>query len=180
MPIGLDYFEDWPERPNCGHFFGGAHWYGSDTASPIFVFAALANSPEYDSKRTGCSKEVLRELALKGIRYLCFTHDTGPAECIRPQKSLGNPRTWGTKWGERGRGFFPESQCGTNVADIALTALLLGEYGGRRDLGHDRAHARRLCRAVWRHGSRRAAFTPIPRWKRTAGRPAAWPRLSVS
>ncbi len=127
VPIGLNYFEDWPERPNCGHFFGGAHWYGSDTASPIFVFAALANSPEYDSKRTGCSKEVLRELALKGIRYLCFTHDTGPAECIRPQKSLGNPRTWGTKWGERGRGFFPESQCGTNVADIALTALMLGD-----------------------------------------------------
>ena len=28
VPIGLDYFEDWPERPNCGHFFGGAHWYG--------------------------------------------------------------------------------------------------------------------------------------------------------
>ena len=33
VPIGLNYFEDWPERPNCGHFFGGAHWYGSDTAS---------------------------------------------------------------------------------------------------------------------------------------------------
>ena len=23
VPIGLNYFEDWPERPNCGHFFGG-------------------------------------------------------------------------------------------------------------------------------------------------------------
>ncbi|MCE2438869.1 MAG: hypothetical protein J4F39_05525 [Candidatus Latescibacteria bacterium] len=126
VPVGLSYFEDWPERPNCGHFFGGAHWYGSDTAGPAFVFAALANSPEYDSKRTGCSKEELRELALKGIRYLCFTHDTGPAECIRPEKSLGNPRTWGTKWGERGRGFFPESQCGTNLSDVGLTALLLG------------------------------------------------------
>ena len=126
VPVGLSYFEDWPERPNCGHFFGGAHWYGSDTAGPAFVFAALANSPEYDSKRTGCSKEELRELALKGIRYLCFTHDTGPAECIRPEKSLGNPRTWGTKWGERGRGFFPESQCGTNLSDVALTALMLG------------------------------------------------------
>ena len=45
VPIGLNYFEDWPERPNCGHFFGGAHWYGSDTAGPAFVFAALANSP---------------------------------------------------------------------------------------------------------------------------------------
>ncbi len=126
VPVGLSYFEDWPERPNCGHFFGGAHWYGSDTAGPAFVFAALANSPEYDSKRTGCSKEELRELALKGIRYLCFTHDTGPTECIRPEKSLGNPRTWGTKWGERGRGFFPESQCGTNLSDVALTALMLG------------------------------------------------------
>ncbi len=127
VPIGLDYFEDWPERPNCGHFFGGAHWYGSDTAGPAFVFAALANSPEYDAQRTGCSKKELREIALKGIRYLCYTHDTGPADCIRPEKSLGNPRTWGTKWGERGRGFFPESQCGTNLSDVGLVALLLGD-----------------------------------------------------
>ena len=126
-PVGLSYFEDWPDRPNCGHFFGGAHWYGSDTVGPAFVFAVLANSPEYDARCTGCSKKELREIALKGIRYLCYTHDTGPADCIRPEKSLGNPRTWGTKWGERGRGFFPESQCGTNLSDVGLTALLLGD-----------------------------------------------------
>ena len=83
--------------------------------------------PEYDEKRTGCSKKELREIALKGIRYLCYTHDTGPADCIRPEKSLGNPATWGTKWGERGRGFFPESQCGTNLSDVGLVALLLGD-----------------------------------------------------
>jgi hypothetical protein len=126
VPIGLQYFEEWPQRPNCGHFFGGCHWYGSDTAGPLFAFAALASSPEYDAARTGCSKKELKEIALKGIRYLCFTHDSGPADCIRPKKSLGNRRTWGTKWGEKGRGFFPESQCGPNMADIAIAALLLG------------------------------------------------------
>ncbi len=126
VPIGLQYFEEWPQRPNCGHFFGGCHWYGSDTAGPLFAFAALASSPEYDREKTGCSKKELREIALKGIRYLCFTHDSGPADCIRPGKSLGNRRTWGTKWGEKGRGFFPESQCGPNMADLAIAALLLG------------------------------------------------------
>ena len=127
IPIGLEYFEDWPTRPNCGHFFGGAHWYGSDTAAPALAFAAAASSPDFDPKRAGCSKKELREIVLKSIRYLCFTHDSGPKDCIRPEKSLGNPRTWGTKWGERGRGFFPESQCGTNIALLGVTALLIGD-----------------------------------------------------
>ena len=126
VPVGLQYFEEWPQRPNCGHFFGGCHWYGSDTAGPLFTFAVLASSPQYDAAKTGCSRKELKEIALKGIRYLCFTHDSGPKDCIRPKKSLGNRRTWGTKWGEKGRGFFPESQCGPNMADIAIAALLLG------------------------------------------------------
>ena len=27
-PIGVEYFAPWTERPECGHFFGGCHWYG--------------------------------------------------------------------------------------------------------------------------------------------------------
>ena len=23
--VGVEYFEEWPDRPNCGHFFGGCH-----------------------------------------------------------------------------------------------------------------------------------------------------------
>ena len=35
------------------------------------------------------------------------------------------PNTWGTKWGERGRGFFPESQCGGTIANMTTSALIL-------------------------------------------------------
>ena len=125
IPVGLEYFEDWPGRPNCGHFLGGCHWYGIETVSGSLAFALAASSPEYDERRGGCSREELRRTALKGIRYLCFTHDAGPADCVRPEKGLGRPENCGTKWGERGLGFFKESQCGTTVAGMGLVALLL-------------------------------------------------------
>jgi len=28
VPVALQAFNTWPERPHCGHFFGGTHWYG--------------------------------------------------------------------------------------------------------------------------------------------------------
>ena len=49
--VGLEYYEDWPDRPNCGHFLGGCHWYGSDTVGPAFTFALAASSPEFDAER---------------------------------------------------------------------------------------------------------------------------------
>jgi hypothetical protein len=125
--VGLEYYQDWPVRPNCGHFFGGCHWYGSDTVAGALTFAVAASAPGYDEEAGGCSRQELRELALRGIRYLCFTHDTGPPDCVRPAKGLGRPETWGNKWGERGRGYFPESQCGLNVSNLAMAALLLGD-----------------------------------------------------
>jgi len=124
VPVCLSYFEDWPVRPDCGHFFGGAHWYGNETSLPVKALALVGTSPEYDSSITGVSKEELRRIAIKGIRYLCFTHDTGPEDCVRPE-GLGRPEVWGTKWGERGRGFFPESQCGTTISNITSAALIL-------------------------------------------------------
>ncbi|MDA0745062.1 MAG: hypothetical protein O2954_00965 [bacterium] len=127
VPLGVRYFQDWPIRPNCGHFFGGCSWYGSETASTALTLAMVASSPEFDPKLCGASKKTLQEMALKGIRYLCFTHDTGPADCVRPEKGLGRPENCGTKWGERGKGFFRESQCGRYVAKIAIAALLLGD-----------------------------------------------------
>ncbi|MCE9589318.1 MAG: hypothetical protein K8S99_02205 [Planctomycetes bacterium] len=126
-PTGREYFSDWDVRPNCGHFLGGVHWYGAETVAGVLTFALLSTSPKYDERLGGCSREELVSMAVKGLRYLCFTHDTGPAECVRPAKGLGRPENQGTKWGERGKGFFMESQCGQTVAGMAISALLLGD-----------------------------------------------------
>lgn len=128
IPTGIEYFQEWPSRPNCGHFFGGAYWYGLETAVPLEVLALAISSPEYDEKLVGFSKEELIETAVKAIRYLCFTHDTGPEDCVRPKTGLGRPELCGTKWGERGRGFFPESQCGNTIANITISALILRRW----------------------------------------------------
>ena len=127
VPTGVRYFEEWPDRPNCGHFLGGVHWYGIETIAGAVTFAAAASSPEYNPKVGGCSRIELKRMALKALRYLCFTHDSGPADCIRPSTGMGKPEICGTKWGERGQGFFRESQCGTTVSGMAIVALLLGK-----------------------------------------------------
>ena len=125
LPFGAAQFAPWPDRPNCGHFFGGCHWYGTDTAGPAYACAVAASSPAYDERATGLSPKQLRAMALAGLRYLCFTHDTGPPDCLRPKVGRGRPETWGNKWGERGHGFFNESQGGNTIARLAKTALLL-------------------------------------------------------
>lgn len=120
-------FNDWPMRSNCGYFYGGCNWYGEETCAPAFVFALIASSPEYDPLLTGCTRHDLRLMAHKALRYLCFTHDTGPADCVRPAKALGRSDCCGTKWGERDKGFFMESQCGVTLGQMAITALLLND-----------------------------------------------------
>ena len=130
IPICMSYFSDWHMRPNCGHFFGGAHWYGNETSGPVKALALISTSPEYDEAVAGCSRDELRRIAVQGIRYLCFTHDTGPEDCVRPERGLGRPETWGTKWGERGKGFFRESQCGNTISNITSAsspAAIAGE-----------------------------------------------------
>jgi hypothetical protein len=131
IPVGVRYFADWPVRPDCGHFLGGCHWYGIESLSGALAFAAAASSPDYDPTVSGCSREELRTMAHKAIRYLCFTHDTGPVDCIRPAKGLGRAENFGTKWGERGLGFFRESQCGTTVSGLSIAARLLGDAVGK-------------------------------------------------
>lgn len=125
VPFGLRHFAPWPERPDCGHFFGGCHWYGAETSGPALALALAAASPEYDAAATGAPPEVLQRTALRAVRYLCFTHDTGPADCVRPATGLGRPENCATKWGERGKGFFRESQCGPTVVQLGLICLLL-------------------------------------------------------
>lgn len=127
IPVGRHYFADWPGRPDCGHFLGGCHWYGIESLAGALAFAAAASSPDYDPAVGGCSRAELRAMARKALRYLCFTHDSGPADCVRPAQGLGRSENFGRKWGERGKGFFPESQCGTTVAGLAVVAFLLGD-----------------------------------------------------
>jgi len=128
IPIAVANFQDWPVRPNCGHFFGGVFWYGQETSGTLNLLASVLCSPNYDEKITGISRDALREMAIKALRFLCFTHDTGPADCVRPAKGIGRPEPANTKWGERGRGFFPESQCGFSISNINIAVALLREF----------------------------------------------------
>lgn len=131
IPVGMQYFQEWPKRPNCGHFLGGWYFYGSETIGPLHALAAVISSPEYDARVTGLAREDLISVAIKALRYACFTHDTGPADCVREYQHLPGLRRrsdhpWlGPKWGERGKGFFPESQCGRNLAALVKSAVIL-------------------------------------------------------
>lgn len=125
IPTGVEYFQEWPDRPDCGHFFGGCHWYGGETAPPVETFALASVSPEYDEKGVGVSRGDLQRMAIMGLRYLCFTHDSGPPDCVRPSEGMGRPEICGTKWGERGSGFFRESQCGGPISAMGRVSLLL-------------------------------------------------------
>ncbi len=132
-PIALSYYIEWPVRPDCGHFFGGVYWYGQETAMTIFTLALLATSDEFDATIATVSAAELRQVARKGLRYLLFTHDTGPADCLRPKESWGRPEPANTKWGERGLGFFRESQCGIGIANLTITAALLDDLIGEEE-----------------------------------------------
>ena len=125
LPIALETFQAWPQRPECGHFFGGVFWYGLETSRPVMALALAASSPEYDARRVGMQAAELRQIACQGLRYLCLTHDTGPPDCVRPHTGWGRTEPAGRKWGERGQGFFAESQCGITLAHVALSAALL-------------------------------------------------------
>jgi len=141
VPVAMQWYNDWPVRPNCAHFLGGVLWYGQETAMPIAALAVAAASAEYDEALAGMSADELRRICWKGLRYLCFTHDTGPEDCVRPAEGWGRKEPAGTKWGERGRGFFPESQCGRTIANLALTAALIRDLVGDEERAMLRAIA---------------------------------------
>ncbi|MBO9605100.1 MAG: hypothetical protein J7639_04085 [Paenibacillaceae bacterium] len=115
-------YRDWPDRPRCGHFFGGAYWYGVETAHTAAVYAALAAFPE-PGAAAGFSTDHLAERAIRAIRYLGFTHDTGPEECVRAQGA--NPWCSGTKWGGRHDRYFMATQVGGSISYFGLAAWLL-------------------------------------------------------
>jgi hypothetical protein len=123
LPYANKQFADWAWRPSCGHFFGGAYWYGLETAYTASVFALLAKHPNYEEKMTGIPRGEVKRKAIEAIRYLGFTHDTGPEDCVRAE---GRNRFCSlTKWGGRGQKFFPSSQTGVTIASFGLSAWLL-------------------------------------------------------
>jgi|GEM_PF-323710 len=125
-PFANEQFGEWEGRPNCGHFFGGGFWYVSDCASTSLVFAALAEFGDDGEEAAGIPRSLLRERAVKALRYVGFTHDTGPADCVRVKGVL--PYTSEKKWGGAGDNFFMASQNGRSVAAIAATTWLLWDH----------------------------------------------------
>ncbi len=125
--FALRHFQKWDIRPRCGFFFGGVGYYGQETSSSLSVLSMISTSPLFDETIVTASQKEVKDIAIQAIRYLCFTHDTGPEDCVRPEKGYGNPALWGTKWGERGKGFFPESQTGRDICELVTASFLLHE-----------------------------------------------------
>ncbi len=154
IAYGRSLFEPWPRRPRAGHFLGGVLWYCQETVMPSFAFAAAASSEAFDPSTAGIGRDEAREIALRGLRYACFTHDTGPADCVRPTKSWGRREPAGRKWGERGCGFFRETNAGRQAANLAATAYLI------RDLLGD--EEREMLATIARDFLERFLTYPIP------------------
>ncbi len=60
------------------------------------AFAAMSVSDEFDETRAGITRQRAAEMAIMGIRYLCFTHDAGPEDCVRPSVGLCRKENLGT------------------------------------------------------------------------------------
>ena len=125
LPIADATWQEWPERPNCGHFYGGSYWYGIETAYPILTYAVAYRAAQAFGYDGAVPVDDVLKHAVAAIRYLAFTHNSGPAECVRVEGR--NEPCSHTKWGGEGKPFFPASQTGSAVAHLCLGAWLLWE-----------------------------------------------------
>ena len=107
LPTAMSYFEDWGERPDCGHFFGGVHWYGIETAVPLHALAAVGTSPEYDEKTTGLSIDNLREDRRQGHPIPLFHARHGPGGMPAAVHGAGYAEVLGHQVGGKGPGVLP-------------------------------------------------------------------------
>lgn len=123
IPFVDKQFKDWDKRPNCGHFFGGSYFYSGETAFSMFVYSILSSFGSYDEKITGVSREEMKIKAIKAMRYLCFTHDVGPIDCVREKSD--NVYANGTKWGGKNDEFFRASAMGRTCTLMAICSLML-------------------------------------------------------
>lgn len=115
-------FRLWPNRPNAGHFFGGAYWYELETVQTAAIYAVLASFTE-PGVEVRYNRAQLTDRAIKAIRYLGFTHDTGPEDCVRDTSKI--PLCSGNKWGGRQDRYFVATQVGGSMYYFGLAAWLL-------------------------------------------------------
>lgn len=126
------HFYEWDKKPNCGYVFTGAQWYGADQNNTAFVLALAAKFGAYDETIAGISRKDLKEMAIKILRYSCFTHDTGPADCVRVDGR--NKYQANTKWGgevtttqaPKDR-YFQGVQVGRSLSSFGFAAWFLWE-----------------------------------------------------
>lgn len=116
-------YRDCERIPGSGHFFGGNYWYGMETAETLAIYAVLSVFGEYEEAVTGIPRDELKKKSVKALRYLGFTHDSGPAGYVREKSN--NPHTSEKKWGGKGDNYFMASQTGRSVAYVGLAAWLL-------------------------------------------------------
>jgi len=126
----LNEYRFWQKYPNCGYFFTGCHWYGTDQSEAALLLAFAAKYGDYDETVAGIPREDIKKMAIKVLRYACFTHDTGPEECVRVdgRNRLQAKTKWGgnfVPWpGPRSK-FFQSSQVGSSIQLFGLAAWIL-------------------------------------------------------
>ncbi|MBI2951748.1 hypothetical protein HYY27_06625, partial [bacterium] len=47
VPVAARYFEEWPGRPDCGHYIAADDYHGLVVCTPIAPLALAAPSPEF-------------------------------------------------------------------------------------------------------------------------------------
>jgi len=125
-------YEFWKKYPNTGYFFTGCHWYGADQNSMAALLAFAAKFDAFDEETAGVSRETILSCAIKTVRYACFTHDTGPADCVRVdgKNKLQAKTKWGgnyTPWPGPRNKFFQSSQVGSGMTHFGFAVWALWE-----------------------------------------------------
>ncbi len=130
LPVVDEVYQKWPERPNAGHFYGGSYWYGHETAYPTLVLAVAYRAAQAWGQTGAIPTDRLLQQAIGGIRYLGFTHMSGPEDCVRAEGP--NPHCSLRKWGEASTeidplvdAFFMSTQTSGSIAAMGVAAWLL-------------------------------------------------------
>lgn len=129
-PLAVETYQPWDGRPNTGHFYGGSYWYGLESSYTAFIVAVCYRAVRALGLECATPAERLLETAVGAVRYLGFTHMSGPEDCVRVDGP--NPHCAKRKWGEShptltwpGMAFFMSSQTGGSVVGMGMAAMLL-------------------------------------------------------
>jgi hypothetical protein len=129
-PLAVETYQPWDGRPGAGHFYGGSYWYGLESSYTAFIVAVCYRAVKALGLECATPAERLLETAVGAVRYLGFTHMSGPEDCVRVDGP--NPHCAKRKWGEShptltwpGMAFFMSSQTGGSVVGMGMAAMLL-------------------------------------------------------